>query len=46
MTSQDYWQIFLETGLPEMYLLYCHARKQEETHVLDGQGIDIKGYKL
>ena len=31
MNTTDYWQLFLETGAPEAYLLY---RKQlEESHV-------------
>lgn len=38
MTSQELWQIFLETGAPEMYLLYNRARKTEEIHVLDDPG--------
>ena len=32
MNALDYWQLFLETGAPEMYLMYC-KRKSEETHV-------------
>lgn len=35
MNSQDYWTIFLETGAPEMYLLYNKVRRMEETHVSD-----------
>ena len=38
MNSQDYWQMFLETGAPEMYLLYHKAQKMEKTNVLDGSG--------
>ena len=35
MIAQDYWRIFLETGAPELYLLYSMTRKLEETHVSD-----------
>lgn len=46
MTSQDYWQMFLETGAPEMYLLYNNARKMEMTHVLDNTGPGAPGHSL
>jgi len=38
MEAKDYWQIFLETGAPEMYLLYNKARKTEKEYVLDDAG--------
>lgn len=44
MTSQDYWQIFIETGAPEMYLLYNNARKMENAHVPDNTGTGTAGY--
>ena len=46
MTSQDYWQIFLETGAPEMYLLYQMALKTEENHVSDHTGHRPAGHGL
>ena len=46
MTSQDYWQMFLETGAPEMYLLYNNARKMEKANVLDNTGPGSTGYSL
>ena len=46
MTSQDYWQIFLETGAPEMYLLYNKARKTETKYVPDNTGTGSAGYSL
>lgn len=46
MTSQDYWQMFLETGAPEMYLLYNKARKMESVHVLENTGLDTSGHSL
>ena len=36
MDSQSIWQMFLETGAPEMYLLFNKVRKMEEGHVPDG----------
>ena len=35
MNAANYWQLFMETGAPEMYLLYHKALKAEETHVSD-----------
>ena len=46
MTSQDYWQIFLETGAPELYLLYNNARKLENTHVFDNTSSGAPSYGL
>ena len=46
MTSQDYWQMFMETGAPELYLLYNNARKMENTHVLDNTGSGAAGHSL
>lgn len=39
MNAYDYWQIFLETGAPEMYLLYNNAKKMENIHVLEDSGV-------
>lgn len=44
MTSKDYWQVFLETGAPEMYLLYHTALKMENNNVLDNQGFGAAGH--
>ena len=38
MNAANYWQLFLDTGAPEMYLLYQKARKTEEAHVSDHTG--------
>ena len=46
MRSQDYWQIFLETGAPEMYLLFNRARKTETNYVPDDPGTGITGNEL
>ena len=46
MNAQDYWQFFLDTGAPEMYLLYNRARKMEEAHVFDDTGSGTAGHSL
>lgn len=46
MNAQDYWQIFLETGAPELYLLYNNARRMEGRHVLDDTGPGLTGHTL
>ncbi len=38
MESMNYWQLFLQTGAPEFYLLYNNAKKMESGYVLDGSG--------
>lgn len=46
MNAQDYWQMFLETGAPELYLLFNNARKMETNHVLDDSGSGASGHSL
>ena len=46
MNSQDYWQMFLETGAPELYLLYNNARKMENSHVPDNSRSCSTGNEL
>lgn len=46
MLAQDYWQLFLETGSPEIYLLYNNARKMEKEDVYDRSGPGITGLNL
>ena len=43
METKDYWQLFIETGAPEMYLLYARQQKLEATHVFDGPGNCAQG---
>ena len=38
MRSVDYWQLFLETGAPEAYLMYSKQLKSEATYVYDDSG--------
>ncbi len=46
MNAQNFWNVFLETGAPEMYLLYSRARKLEETYVPDHPGSGAPGCEL
>lgn len=46
MNAQDYWQMFLETGVPEYYVLYSKAMKMETNHVPDDTGTGAAGYGL
>jgi len=46
MNSQDYWQMFLETGAPELYLLFNNARKTENSNVFDNPGPGTPGHSL
>ena len=38
MNARDYWQLFLETGAPEAYLMYSKAMKMEAGNVFDDSG--------
>ena len=33
MTSETLWALFLATGLPEAYTLFCLLREEEENQV-------------
>ena len=46
MDAKDYWQIFLETGAPEAYLMYTKALKMEADHVFDHTGAGAAGHGL
>ena len=46
MDASNYWQLFIETGAPEMYLLYNEARKMEVQNVLDDKGTGAASHKL
>ncbi len=35
MNTEEYWKLFLETGVPELYMLYNQAKRMENTHVSD-----------
>ena len=37
-TSDDYWNLFLETGAPECYLMFRSAARMEERNVFENTG--------
>lgn len=37
-TSNEYWQLFLETGAPECYLLFRSTARMEEQGVFQDTG--------
>ena len=46
MKAQDYWQLFMETGAPELYLIYHSARKMEMSDVFESSGAGTAGYNV
>ena len=46
MKSTDYWQLFLETGAPEAYLMYSKQLKAEANYVYDDPGHCPAGHGL
>lgn len=46
MNAQNLWSLFLQTGSPEVYLLYNQAKRMENTHVPDDSGIGAPGHRL
>ena len=46
MQAQDLWQLFLQTGSPEVYLMYNHARKMEKADVFNDSGPGSTGHSL
>lgn len=46
MTEQEYWRIFMATGSPEAYMLYCQAKRTEQTHVFDDESTGSTGNRL
>ena len=46
MNTMDYWQLFLETGAPEAYLMYSRMLLAEAQHVYDHSGHRPAGHGL
>ncbi len=46
MDAKDYWQLFLETGTPEYYMMYSYALKGESGHVPDNTSAGTTGHRL
>ncbi len=46
MNAQEYWKVFLDSGIPEYYVMYNRAKKMEEHHVFDDPGTGDSGLPL
>lgn len=46
MDAQQFWQLFLETGAPEVYLLYQKELRAEGKYVFNDPGIGAAGHGL
>lgn len=46
MNSELFWQVFLETGAPEAYLMFQKMRRTEDGNVFDHEGIGTEAYGL
>ena len=46
MPSQDYWNLFLETGMPEAYLMYKNVLKAENSYVFDDSRPGSTGHSI
>ena len=46
MCSVDYWRLFMETGAPELYLMYSKAKQMEEIDVSVSTGAGSEGFTL
>lgn len=46
MNREGMWQVFLDTGAPEVYLLFNKLRKMEEHDVFNSAGTGSSGNNL
>ena len=46
MKSNDYFSMFMETGAPELYLMYQQTRRLETENVLEDSGPGTAGCEL
>ena len=46
MKSDACWQLFIETGSPEAYILYNEAKRLEQIHVSQDKGPGGSGHTL
>ena len=46
MEAMDYWTIFMETGLPEAYMLYSRTKRMEASNVSDDESTGPAGNRL
>lgn len=43
MNAQFFWDVFMQTGAPEAYLLYNKAKRMEDVYVPDHQSAGSAG---
>jgi hypothetical protein len=46
MNANDFWDMFMKTGAPEVYLMYRNAKDLEEGHVSECSGPCAAGNRL
>lgn len=46
MDAKEYWKLFLETGAPELYMMYTQALKSEASYVSEHPGLGVEGHRL
>lgn len=46
MDAMNIWQLFVDTGAPELYMLYIKARKAEESNVSYNPGTCVESHPL
>ena len=46
MDAKEYWQLFMETGAPEVYMLYTSALKMEGSHVSEHHSSGAESQRL
>lgn len=46
MLSKDYWELFEETGAPELYLMFANARNMENLNASNDSGTGPQSSKL
>ena len=46
MNANVYWQLFLTTGSPEVYLMYHEAKRLEQSYVLEHKGPGASGHTI
>ena len=46
MDANQFWLAFLDTGAPEIYMMYQQALKMEANHVFDNSGAGASDRRL
>ena len=46
MDSKQCWQVFMDSGIPEYYLMYQQLKKMEESHVSYDLGTGTSGLSV